>query len=111
MSSSWQNWVLLIIAGIFEVIWAYNLKVSKGFSVILPTVMFFLTLALSMWLLALSLKTIPISVAYPVWTGIGAIGSVIIGYLFFKEPLSLMKFLFALMVVGGIIGLKLTADR
>lgn len=110
MTSSWQNWILLIIAGIFEVIWAYNLKVSKGFTVILPTVMFFLTLAISMWLLALSLKTIPISVAYPVWTGIGAVGSVIIGYLFFKEPLSLIKFLFVLMVLSGIIGLKITSN-
>lgn len=106
MSANAINWILLIAAGIFEVVWAYFLKASQGFSAIVPSVLFFITLGLSMWMLALSLRTIPIGIAYPVWTGIGAVGAVVIGTLFFKEPMGLLKFIFLAMIVGGILGLK-----
>jgi quaternary ammonium compound-resistance protein SugE len=107
MSPNALNWLLLIVAGLFEVLWAYFLKMSEGFSNFSNSVFFFITLGLSMWLLALSLRTIPIGIAYPVWTGVGAVGAVIIGTLFFKEPMGLFKFLFLSMIVCGILGLKI----
>lgn len=99
-------WIALISAGIFEIIWAYFLKQSDGLSKILPTTIFVITLAISMILLAISVKIIPISLAYPIWTGIGAVGSVIIGALFFAEPLTFLSAIFLMMIIGGIIGLK-----
>ncbi len=99
-------WSALIIAGIFEVVWAYFLKQSAGFTKILPVILFVITLAISMILLAISVKIIPISVAYPVWTGIGAVGSVMIGAIFFDEALSLLSTIFLTMIIVGIIGLK-----
>ena len=99
-------WIALISAGIFEVVWAYFLKQSDGFSKILPTVFFVATLTISMVLLALSVKIIPIGVAYPIWTGIGAVGSVLIGALFFGEALTFLSATFLLMIIVGIIGLK-----
>lgn len=99
-------WISLIAAGIFEIFWAYFLKQSEGFSKILPTILFVTTLATSMLLLALSVKIIPIGIAYPIWTGIGAVGSVIVGAIFFGESLTLLSAIFLMMIIGGIIGLK-----
>ena len=92
-------WCALISAGIFEIVWAYFLKESKGFSKILPTILFISTLAISMALLALSVKIIPI--------GIGAVVSVIIGAIFFGEALTFLSSIFLLMIISGIIGLKI----
>lgn len=100
-------WCALISAGIFEIVWAYFLKESEGFSKILPTILFISTLTISMALLALSVKIIPISIAYPIWTGIGAVGSVIIGAIFFGEALTFLSSIFLLMIISGIIGLKI----
>lgn len=99
-------WIALITAGIFEVIWAYFLKQSDGLTKILPTILFVATLAISMILLALSVKVIPIGIAYPIWTGIGAVGSVIIGVIFFGEALTFLGAIFLMMIISGIIGLK-----
>lgn len=100
-------WCALITAGIFEIVWAYFLKQSDGLTKILPTILFTSTLAISMILLACSVKVIPISIAYPIWTGIGAVGSVLIGALFFGEALTFLSAIFLLMIIGGIIGLKI----
>lgn len=110
MNSITLNWILLIIAGIFEVVWAFFLKNSKGFTLIIPTTLFGLTLFISMWLLSTSLKTIPLSIAYPVWTGIGAIGSVIVGVLLFGESASIPKIVFISLILIGVIGLKVVGD-
>jgi quaternary ammonium compound-resistance protein SugE len=99
-------WIALISAGISEIIWAYFLKQSDGFTKTLPTILFVVTLAISMILLALSTKLIPISIAYPVWTGIGAVGSVLIGAIFFGEALTFLSGIFLMMIISGIIGLK-----
>lgn len=99
-------WITLIFAGIFEVVWAYFLKQSDGFTKILPTIFFIFAMAISMILLAISVKIIPISIAYPIWTGIGAVGSVIIGAIFFGEALTFLSGIFLMMIIGGIIGLK-----
>ncbi|MFA6237248.1 MAG: multidrug efflux SMR transporter [Bacteriovorax sp.] len=110
MNSSTLNWILLIVAGIFEVVWAIFLKNSKGFTQIIPTALFGLTLFISMWLLSTSLRTIPLSVAYPVWTGIGAVGSVLVGVMLFGESASVPKLLFVSLILIGVIGLKVVGD-
>ncbi|MBY0412507.1 MAG: multidrug efflux SMR transporter [Bdellovibrionales bacterium] len=104
-----MNWIALTFAGLFEVVWAIYLKNSKGFTEITPSIMFVLTLLISMGLLAYSMKSIPIGVAYPVWTGIGAIGTVIVGTVVFKEHLSLQKMFFLSLLLIGIIGLKVSS--
>ena len=99
-------WGALILVGVFEIVWAYFLKQSEVFTKILPTILFISALAVSMILLALSVKTTPISIAYPIWTVIGAISSIIIGAVFFSEALTLLSSIFLLMIIGGVIGLK-----
>jgi len=99
-------WIALITAGIFEIVWAYFLKQSDGFTKVIPTILFVVTLSISMILLALSVKIIPIGLAYPIWTGIGAVGSVLLGALFFGEALTLINSIFLMIIIGGIVGLK-----
>ena len=111
MSQTVIGWVTLVVAGLFEVIWAIFLKNSKGFTVATPTILFLITLAISMFLLAYSMRSIPIGVAYPVWTGIGAVGTVIVGILFFKEGVNLQKIIFLFLILIGIIGLKLSSKQ
>lgn len=102
-------WILLLVAGLFEVIWAYFLKQSAGFTKIVPASLFFLSLAVSMALLAYAMRNIPLSLAYPIWTGIGAVGSILVGVFFFHEPLGLVRILFLSFILIGIIGLKAVA--
>ena len=111
MSGHLISWISLITAGLFEVIWAIFLKNSKGFTDIFSTVMFAITLIISMLLLSYSMKTIPLGIAYPVWTGIGAVGSVIVGILFFKESSEVIKMVFTMVILVGIIGLKLSSKQ
>lgn len=111
MSSTIVSWVALVVAGLFEVIWAIFLKNSKGFSEVTPTLLFVVTLIISMFLLAHSMRTLPMGIAYPVWTGIGAVGTVIIGILFFKEGVNLQKIIFLSLILIGIIGLKLSSKH
>ena len=99
-------WAALVVAGCFEVIWAYYLKASQGLTLILPSMLFVVTLVISMGLLGFSVRTIPLGVAYPVWTGVGAVGSVVVGALFFAEPMSAAKGLFLALIIAGILGLK-----
>lgn len=102
-------WIYLIIAGLLEVLWAYFLKESYGFKKVFPSVMFIVGLFFSMLFLALSTKTLPLSTAYPVWTGIGALGSILVGALVFKEHLSLSTWFFVTLLVIGLIGIKVTS--
>ncbi len=104
--STTTAWILLLIAGILEFIWATGLKYSEGFTKLIPSVFTLATMGVSFYLLSLSMRVLPVGVSYTVWTGIGAVGAVIIGTLLFKEPLSLMKLLFLGMIIAGILGLK-----
>lgn len=106
--TSTTAWIVLAIAGILEFIWATGLKYSEGFTKLWPSVFTLITMAISFYLLSLSMKVLPIGISYTVWTGIGAVGAVIIGYLVFKEPMSLLKFVFLAMIIGGILGLRFT---
>ena len=102
-------WIYLFIAGLFEVVWAIGLKYSHGFTKLIPSIVTIGGMIISFYLLALATKTLPIGTAYAVWTGIGALGTVILGIVFFHEPLNLMRVLFLFLILIGILGLKLTS--
>lgn len=104
-------WVILVVAGLLEVFWALMLKYSEGFSKPAPTIAFLIGLFISMFLLAQALKDLPVGTAYAVWTGIGAAGTAILGMVFFNESRDVMKFVALFMLVGGIIGLRLTSSN
>lgn len=103
-----MNWVILLLAGIVEVGWAVGLKFSVGFTKPVPSVLTLLTMILSLVLLAIATKTLPLGTAYAVWVGIGVIGTAIAGVFLFSEPVTLMRMLSLLFILVGIIGLKLT---
>ncbi|MEH7444763.1 quaternary ammonium compound efflux SMR transporter SugE [Bacillus sp. JJ1122] len=102
-------WVFLIIAGVFEVVWAIGLKYTEGFTKVLPTVITLLGMAISFYFLSMAVKTLPIGTAYAIWTGIGAAGAVILGIVLFGEPKSLLRLMFVAFILIGIIGLKATS--
>jgi quaternary ammonium compound-resistance protein SugE len=102
-------WIYLLIAGIFEVVWAIGLKYTQGFTRLYPTMVTIIGMAASFYFLSLATKTLPIGTAYAVWTGIGALGAVILGMILFNEPRDLPRILFLAFILAGIIGLKLTS--
>lgn len=104
-------WVILVIAGLFEVAWALLLKQSEGFTRPWPTVGFLITLFLSMFLLAQALKSLPVGTAYAVWTGVGAAGTAILGMLWLGESRDVLKLLSLVLLLSGIIGLRLTSSQ
>ena len=104
-----MNWILLIIAGLFEAAFAGCLGKAReaGSNTALWMTGFFVCLAVSMFLLYKASQTLPIGTAYAVWTGIGAVGTVILGIFFFKEPVNFWRVFFIVMLIGSIVGLKL----
>ena len=101
-------WVILIISGMLEAGWALSLKASEGFSRLWPSVTFVVLLALSMGGLAISLRTLPVGVAYAVWTGVGASLTAIVAVALFDEPMSVLKIVSLVLIVAGIVGLNLS---
>ena len=104
-------WFDLFIAGIFEVVWSTCLKYSHGFTNVMFTVLTFIGMGFSFWFLAHAVKSLPMGTAYAIWTGIGALGAVIVGVILFKEPVTLVHLFFVAMLLTGIIGLKLTSGQ
>ena len=104
-------WFDLFIAGIFEVVWSTCLKYSHGFTNVMFTVLTFIGMGFSFWFLAHAVKPLPMGTAYAIWTGIGALGAVIVGVVLFKEPVTLVRLFFVAMLLTGIIGLKLTSGQ
>jgi quaternary ammonium compound-resistance protein SugE len=102
-------WIYLIIAGIFEVVWAMALKYSQGFTKLFPSLITLGGMIISFYLLSLATKTLSIGTAYAIWTGIGALGAVILGIFLFKEPVNFWRIVFLCLILIGIIGLKFTA--
>ncbi|SMC23662.1 quaternary ammonium compound-resistance protein SugE [Andreprevotia lacus DSM 23236] len=107
MSPSLLPWISLIFAGLFEVAWALALKASQGFSKPLPTLIFAVTAAVSMVLLAYAMKHLPAGTAYAIWTGIGAVGTVVLGMVWFGDPVNMLRIASIVLILAGIIGLKL----
>jgi len=101
-------WIYLLLAGLFEIGWAIGLKYTEGFSRLWPTVGTVAAMTVSIVLLALAVKTLPIGTAYAVWTGIGAVGAVILGIVLFGDPATPARLLCVALIFAGIIGLKLT---
>lgn len=102
-----MNWLILIAAGVFEIMWAVGLKYSDGFTRLGPTVFTLVSLVLSMVLLGVSLRTLPLGTAYAVWTGIGTIGTAVLGIVLFREPATVLRLVCMALIVIGIVGLKL----
>ncbi len=100
-------WILLLIAALFEIAWATGLKFSEGFTRLWPTIGTLVALVASLACLGLAVRSIPIGTAYAIWTGIGAAGTVIIGLLYFNEPMSAARLVSVGFILIGIIGLKL----
>ncbi|KRN98640.1 DMT family transporter [Companilactobacillus kimchiensis] len=104
-----MDWIYLVIAGLFEVVWATTMKLSHGFTKINFAIYTVIGLFLSMFFLALAVKKLPMSLAYPVWTGIGAVGSIIVGVILFGDKLSPLTWVFVALLLIGIIGIKITS--
>jgi quaternary ammonium compound-resistance protein SugE len=104
-------WVYLVAAGICEIVWAIGLKKSEGFTKPWTTAWTVVVMVLSFLLLSLAMKTLPLGTAYAVWTGIGAVGTVVFGILFLGEPRDLARVGCILMIIGGIVGLKVVSGR
>ncbi len=102
-------WLLLLVAGLFEIGWAIGLEYSQGFTELLPSVVTVISLVISMLLLARAVQSLPIGTAYAVWTGIGAVGAATLGIVLFDEPASIARVGFISLIVVGVVGLNFTA--
>ncbi|RJL11683.1 DMT family transporter [Paracoccus siganidrum] len=102
-------WLTLFIAGLLEIVWATAMKQSHGFSRLLPTAIMIVTMIGSFWLLAIAMRQLPLGTAYMVWTGIGAVGSFILGIVLLGEPLTLARVIAACLIVSGILAMKLAS--
>jgi quaternary ammonium compound-resistance protein SugE len=100
-------WLLLLIAGLLEVGWAVGLKYTEGFTRLVPSVLTLVSMTASIGMLALALKTLPMGTAYAVWTGIGAVGTAILGIMLFGDPAGSARIACIGLIVAGIVGLKL----
>ena len=100
-------WLILLVAGLTEVGWAVGLKYTHGFTRPVPTALTVVAMVLSLWLLGLAVRTLPLGTAYAVWTGIGTVGTAILGIVLFSEPATGLRLLCVALIVTGIVGLKL----
>lgn len=104
-----MSWIYLFLAGLFEIGWALGLKLSDGFSKPWATAFTVVSLILSMGLLGMALRTLPLGTAYAIWTGIGAVGIAIVGMIWFGDGISVIRVGCIVLIVAGIVGLKLSA--
>ncbi|WP_434560151.1 quaternary ammonium compound efflux SMR transporter SugE [Pseudomonas sp. R1-6] len=104
-----MSWIILFFAGLFEVGWAVGLKYTDGFSRPLPTALTIAAMAISLGLLGLAMKEMPLGTAYAIWTGVGAVGTVIAGIILFGESMALIRLASVALIIAGLIGLKASA--
>jgi len=104
-----MSWIILFFAGLFEVGWAVGLKYTDGFSKPLPTALTIAAMAISLGLLGLAMKELPLGTAYAIWTGVGAVGTVIAGIILFGESMALFRLASVALIICGMIGLKISA--
>lgn len=100
-------WIILFVAGLFEIVWAVGLKYTKGFTAPLPSVITIAAMIISMGMLSAAVKVIPVGTAYAVWTGIGAVGTALLGIYLFDESKDVIRLFFIFLIVVGIVGLKI----
>lgn len=102
-------WIVLVIAGLFEVGWAIGLKYTEGFTRLWPTVGTVVSMVASLWLLGIAMKSLPVGTAYGVWVGVGAVGTVVLGIALLGEPANPARLASVALIVAGIVGLKLSS--
>lgn len=102
-------WIYLLVAGLLEIVWAIGLKYTEGFTRLVPSVVTAVAMAASVWFLALALREIPVGTGYAVWTGIGAVGTAILGIALFGEPATVARLACIGLIVAGIVGLKVVS--
>ena len=103
-----MNWLILVIAGLFEIGWAVGLKYTEGFTRLWPTVGTTLSMIVSVVLLGIAMKSLPVGTAYAVWVGVGAVGTALLGIVLFDEPVNLTRLISLAFILAGIVGLKLS---
>lgn len=106
-----MHWIVLFVAGLFEVAWAIGLKYTEGFSKLWPSVFTIVCMIISMGLLAYAVKHLPIGTAYAIWTGIGVVGTAVLGIILFNESKELIRIFFIFLIVVGIVGLKIYSGQ
>ena len=102
-------WIYLIIAGALEIVWAFSMKQSAGFTKLVPSIVTIVTMIASFALLSLSMKSLPLGTAYTIWTGIGAVGAFIVGIMFLGESASAMRIAAAGLIVSGLVMMKVSS--
>lgn len=100
-------WIFLVLAGLLEIVWAYSMKLSDGFTRLGPSALTIAAMLASFGLLALSMRTLPLGTAYTVWTGIGAVGAFVMGVIVLGEPAGALRIIAAAMIVGGLVLMKI----
>lgn len=104
-----MSWIILIIAGLFETGWAIGLKYSESFSRLIPSVITIILMIISLVLLSIAMKNLPVGIVYLVWTAVGSVGAIILGIIIFNDSFSLAQAICMLFIVGGVVGLKLVS--
>ncbi|WP_417863762.1 DMT family transporter [Vreelandella venusta] len=102
-------WFYLFVAGVLEVVWAYAMKQSHGFSRLIPSLITISAMVASFWLLAVAMRSIPLGTAYTIWTGIGAVGAFLVGIAFLAEPVSTSRIIAMILIVSGLVLMKLSS--
>lgn len=100
-------WIALVVAGIFEIIWAFSMKQSDGFTQPLATAVTLVTMIISFALLSFSMRSLPLGTAYTIWTGIGALGAFAVGIAWLAEPVNLMRVIAAVLIISGLVMMKM----
>jgi len=103
-------WIYLLVAGVLEVVWAFSMKQSEGFTRLTPSLITFATMAASFWLLSLAMRSLPLGTAYTIWTGIGAVGAFIVGIIFLVEQVSALRIGAAVLIVSGLVLMKVSSS-
>jgi quaternary ammonium compound-resistance protein SugE len=103
-------WIYLIFAGLLEVVWAFTMKQSEGFTRLVPAAITLIAMVGSVWLLALAMRSLPLGTSYMIWTGIGAVGAFLVGIFILGEPVTPLRLLAAALLVAGLVLMKLATD-
>jgi quaternary ammonium compound-resistance protein SugE len=102
-------WIYLLVAGVLEIVWAFSMKKSEGFTLLVPSIITIVTMIASFGLLAVAMRSLPLGTAYTIWTGIGAVGAFVVGVAILGEAFTTIRVLAALLIVAGIVLMKLSS--